>query len=77
MKLMDLKVSNKWTVKSFDSLLKLLKDALPNGKQVACIALQCKEQDDEGEFRVQVDSYLQIYALFWKKYAEKKWVSSL
>ena len=29
MKLMDLNVSNKWTNKSFDSLLKLLKNVLP------------------------------------------------
>ena len=32
MKLMHLKVSNKWTNKSFASLLKLLKDALPRGE---------------------------------------------
>ena len=33
-KLMHLKVSNKWTNKSFDSLLKLLKNALPEGNSL-------------------------------------------
>ena len=33
-KLMYLKVSNKWTNKFFDSLLTLLKDALPEGKML-------------------------------------------
>ena len=33
-KLMYLKVSNKWTNKSFDSLLKLPKDELPEGNRL-------------------------------------------
>ena len=43
-KLMHLKVSNKWTNKSFDSLIKLLKYALPEGNRLPVSQYDAKKK---------------------------------
>ena len=56
-KLMHLKVLNKWINKSFDELLKLLKLAFPKIDLID--SLRSKNVDDKHRFRVQVYSCVQ------------------
>ena len=71
-KLMHLKVSNKWTDKSFDSLFKLLKYTLPEENK-----LLVSHYDTKKKMTKLVLGYESIHvckydcALFWKEHANK------
>ena len=72
-KLMHLKVSNKWITKSFDSLLKLLKDALLEGNKLPLSHYEANNKMTKlglGYDSTHVCKY--DCALFWKEYKEKK-----
>ena len=85
-KLMHLKVLHKWTNKSFDSLLKLLKDALPKANKLPASHYDAKKWMSKlglGYQSIHVCKF--DCALFWKEYAtlekcpvcgESRWIDS-
>ena len=71
-KLMHSKVSNKWINKSFDSLLKLLKDVLPKGNRLLVSHYNAKKKMTKlslGYESIHVCKY--DCALFWKEHTNK------
>ena len=71
-KLIHLKVSNKWTNKSFNFLLKLLKDKLPKENKLPVSHYDARKKMTKlslGYESIHVCKY--DCALFWKEQAEK------
>ena len=69
---MHLKVTNKWTNKSFDSLLKLLKDGLPEGNLLPISQYDAtKKMMKVGLGYESIHVFKYNCALFWKEHADK------
>ena len=71
-KLMHLKVSNIWTNKSFDSLIKLLKDVLPKENRLPISHYGAKKNMSKlGLGYESINVYKYDCALFWKEHTDK------
>ena len=69
---MYLKVPNKWTNKSFDSLLKLLKDALPDENRLPVSHYDAKKDMSKLGLAYELIHVCKYNcALFWKEHADK------
>ena len=68
---MHLKVTIKWTNKCFDSLIKLLKDALPEGNWLPISHYDAKKMTKLGLGYESIHVCKYYCALFWKEHIDK------